>query len=746
MKPINPFLSTPIAIGACFFSLCCVASSDFAADTSVVDSYSMQAYTGVFNTPTANVIDYGDFGFSYSDNYADRSTLFLNQPGFVTANDMKFGVGLLPNVEVVGRLATRTWDCNHYVEDDCGFRDLSASFKWKIPFIPQKWFSLAVGGQDIAGAAVFSEAYYVSASKEFNFSSFGAVRTSVGLSSSDNTIGYMNGAFGSVEYQPFEYLQVAAEYDANAVNVGVKAFAPDTWLPDGWDAYVSAQLYSSDDARNEREQWFNFGVSIPLGAGAYVGGGSVTGGSAARNDARLKPRQPDARLKPRQPGEVGVETLVSRDDGGSAAEGSAARNYARLKPRQPDGKLKLRGDALKDFAAYLVDYGFESVSVGTRSEELGSGVVVRFENNLFNRDEREAVAVVSDLVLARLGVDAVVELTNFGVVVDSNFVTGTGNEERGTRNYGPVNEKPGDDGLTGLFSGLFGDDDVTWAVNDSGSAHFVPRLILSPALYSLVGTEYGAFDYQLVLSSNLQMSLWDGAVIDIRHLSDTVANSDDFADGSFFKRQYGTQQGIDRRLFHQTFALPYNAFTKFSYGRIYGNSDGLLNESRWASRENTHRVSLLVGDFEDTRVNWAGKKTYHKPKLLKYRYRYQPLNWDIELTAGEYWQGDKGFTLRSLHWFGNTQIGLRYRKTKFDDSDGGEEEDFVAIGFSIPLNFGKSMKSDLGFQVRGIEQWNYYVETNLESEGTANTIKTGFGKEPLLYHNLNQAYFNRDRN
>ena len=101
--------------------------------------------------------------------------------------------------------------------------------------------------------------------------------------------------------------------------------------------------------------------------------------------------------------------------------------------------------------------------------------------------------------------------------------------------------------------------------------------------------------------------------------------------------------------------------------------------------------------------------------------------------------------MKSSHWFGNAQINVQYKRTKFDEIDGGEEEDFFAIGFSIPLNFGKSMNSKYGFQIKGIEQWNYSVQTSLTDKNTGNSIKTGFGIEPALYHNLNQAYFNRDR-
>ncbi|WNC69661.1 YjbH domain-containing protein [Thalassotalea nanhaiensis] len=761
----NLLFPSVVVLLTCGSSL--VVNATSSENTQVKNSSSMQAYSGVFNTPNAEVVDWGNFAFSYSDNYSDRASQFIDKPGFVVANDMKFAVGLLPNLEVVGRLATRNWDCNSFEESGCGFRDLSGSFKWQVPFIPKDWFSVALGGQDVAGAASFSEAYYLTASKEFNFKSFGALRTSAGVSTSDNTIGYMDGVIGSVEYQPVEYLQVAAEYDANAVNVGVKLFAPERWLPNGWDIHVGAQLYSSDDARNERDQWFSFGISVPLG-NSNTRANSKTGTNAPNGSNTLRSESASLRGKTKadpetSSGSVGKETRSLKNTSDTLRSESAT-----LRDRS-----KVDSKTLEDFAAYLVDYGFESVSVGVmergtntpngsntlRSESAalrgkveadpetssvnggegtaalrgndGNIVVVRFENNLFNRDEREAVNVVTDLVRSRLGVDAVIELTNYGLVVSSHAVLQNGGE------YASLQAD----------SDWFAEDSIDWLVDDSASAHFVPRLILSPKLVSFIGTEYGAYDYQLVLSSNVQMSLWPGAVIDIRHLSNTLANSDDFDDGEYFKQYYGIKEGIDRRMFHQSFKLPFQITSKFSYGRMDGEFDGGLNETRWANEANTHRVNVLYGEFESEISAWGGKKTLeYTPKLIKYRYRYKPLNWDVELTAGEYMQGDKGFTLRSLHWFGDVQVGVRYRKTKFDDIDGGEEEDFVAFGFSIPLTFGKSMKSSYGVQVRGTEQWDYYVETNLESEGNANLIKTGFGQEPRLYHNLNQAYFNRDRN
>lgn len=681
----------------------------------------MQAYTGVFNTPNAAVVDYGDFAFSYSDNYFDRD-------GFVEATDLKFGVGVLPNLEVVGRLGTKEWSSNCYSESGCGgFRDLSGSFKYKIPFIPENWFELAVGGQDIGGSAVYSEAYYISASKELDLSQFGSVRSSVGYAKSDNAFDYMNGVFGSVEYQPVDFLQVAAEYDANAVNAGLKLFMPQEWLPQGWQVSAAAQLYSSDKEHNVEDEWFSFNLTIPMGSTPPRKSTKVLMQQASQSTlATVTPKASSATpIKP---------SIEAKDDEAQVA--ATAQSYQPIvrEPLQHKADSVITKADLNAFANFLADYGFESVSIGF-DDFIANRLVIEFENNLYNRNEDDAMQVMAQLVSEHLHTKASINMTNFGLVVKTVTLDFSDNKEIDISGYKRAKD-------SNLVSNWFVNDNVDWLVKNESSSHFVPRLIVAPALASLVGTEYGAFDYQLVMSLNAQMSLWPGALVDFRYMSDTIASSDDFEDGKYIRNSFGINEGIDRRLFHQAFSLPLNVFTQFSYGRIYGNSDGLLNETRWQSDNALHRVTLLAGDFDE---KVSGSQPYtinHQPILMKYRYRYSPLNWDVELTAGQYWAGDKGFTLRSLHWFDNVQVGLKYRRTKFDDR---EEEDFIAIGFSVPLNFKKSMNPKYGFQVKGIEQWSYYVETLIAEKGKPNYISGNSGQEPSLYHNLDQAYFNRDR-
>ncbi len=519
---------------------------------------------------------------------------------------------------------------------------------------------------------------------------------------------------------------VAAEYDANAVNAGVKLFAPEAWLPKGWQVSAAAQLYTSDSDNNESDEWFSFNLTIPMG-------------STSPRRATKAVMHDEVATTSHTANSKTLTAIANSSDEKSPIERVVLNKPSNTSVTAIQNNVvsTITQDDLNTFALFLADYGFESINIGL-DKQLDNRVVIQFENNLYNQNEDDAMRVMAKLVDQHLHTDVTINLTNFGLVVKTVNLNFDNSTVLSSERFHSADD-------TNLVSGLFTNDDINWLVKNESSSYLVPRLIVAPALASLIGTEYGAFDFQLLLSINAQMSLWPGAIVDFRYLSDTIANTDDFEKNKYIYNRFAIRKGIDRRLFHQAFSLPLNVFTQFSYGRIYGNSDGLLNETRWQSNDNLHRVTLLAGEFDQKPVNSSGRTITHQPLLLKYRYRYTPLNWDVELTAGEYWGGDKGFTLRSLHWFDNVQVGLKYRRSKFDERDGGEEEDFFAIGFSIPLNFNKSMNPKYGFQVKGIEQWNYYVETSLTEKNTGNHIKTGFGREPSLYNNLNQVYFNRDR-
>lgn len=699
-------------------------STETSTSKRVMHTFSMQGYTGVFNTPNASVIEHENGLFSYSDNFYIRG-------GLISASDVKFGIGLMPGLELVGRLATRKWHCNLYtdIRPECGGpRDLSASIKYTLPLIPEDWFTVAIGGQDLGGAAVNSQAFYAVASKDIDLQQLGLLKLSAGIATSDYLSDYMNGAIASVEYQPFEFLQIATEHDGHALNAGFKFITPQTWLPAGWQVSAALQLYSSESDLDEKNNWFSLNVNVPLGdISEYKSTQAINNdihsnaisdaGTTTSNHSFVKVAPNDDR--------VGIDKSITRQ---------APQTDATLALSQ------VTSETLTAFAEYVTEYGFESVSI--RLADKHTGLVIQFENNLYNRNEDQAIAVMSRLITERLHVNTQLQLLNFGLIVKTIDLEYA---QPGVISLDNVTPQAPDNILLDWLDFT----DEQWLVNNKSSAYFVPRITVAPAISSLVGTEYGSFDFQLLASLNYQMSLWPGAVIDIRYMSDTLLHTEDFEDGRYIHERFAIPEGVNRKLFHQAFVLPFNIATQFSFGEAFNMTDVLINETRFQSDDGAHRLTFLGGQLTETltvkRLFYYTQVNQYEPKLLKYRYRFTPLNWDIEVTAGEFLQGDTGFKVKSSHWFGDTQININYRRTDFKDDRNREETEFVSLGISIPLNLNRSMHSNYGFQVKGIEQWSYNVETVLTTPGNPNSLTTGFGQEPSLYHNLNQAYFNRDR-
>jgi hypothetical protein len=81
---------------------------------------------------------------------------------------------------------------------------------------------MAIGVQDIGGGNPYIGNKYGVISKEFK-----NLRTSLGYAKGDSK-GSIDGVFGSVEYQPFSWLQLVGEYDTKEYNGAIKSEIPIT--------------------------------------------------------------------------------------------------------------------------------------------------------------------------------------------------------------------------------------------------------------------------------------------------------------------------------------------------------------------------------------------------------------------------------------------------------------------------------------------------------------------------------------
>src|SRR3954465_11030437 len=90
-----------------------VAAPAWAVDTTLTSA----GYTGLGITPTAQILGWGRMATSYENQLAGN-------PARLDGHNMVLGFGLLPNLEIAGRLATNTIHDNCFTEN-CGARDLS---------------------------------------------------------------------------------------------------------------------------------------------------------------------------------------------------------------------------------------------------------------------------------------------------------------------------------------------------------------------------------------------------------------------------------------------------------------------------------------------------------------------------------------------------------------------------------------------------------------------------------------------
>src|SRR6185369_12049470 len=180
-------------------------------------------FTGLGVTPNARLLGWGQFGFTY-----DRQL-----PGAVDPSGHNYvaGFGLLPNLEVTGRLAANTLHSNCFLEP-CGTRDLSASAKLGIGLGPDNRFHLAAGVADFGGAATSFRSYYGVLTYTHDAYEFSGGFARRGKRAAGTNRSPLDGVFGSAAWQPLSWLRGHVEYTDRNAWAGVRLFAPSSWLPE----------------------------------------------------------------------------------------------------------------------------------------------------------------------------------------------------------------------------------------------------------------------------------------------------------------------------------------------------------------------------------------------------------------------------------------------------------------------------------------------------------------------------------
>ncbi|NEW60875.1 YjbH domain-containing protein [Sulfurovum sp. bin170] len=643
---------------------------------------SLQGYTGLINTPNAQVIEEGSAVFQFNNQFDNHLRFYENKDSTASEESYIFGIGFLSSLEITGRLVNS--------EEPTFIRDLSASIKYKLPYEHEYLPNFAVGAQDIGSASSYYNNTYAVLDKEF-----WSLRTSIGYGKAgDNKSGKrMDGVFGGVEFQATDWLSVMAEHDGEENHVAMRLGIPNSIL--------SSFNINSIITQNLTESATSFAVNIAV---PLFGKEKI---KRAKTEKKLEKERIDFSKKDSIQKVERAETSLSLNN---------------KEKRSLSSPLELQKK--------LADFGFENVKVGS----YGDGVIyVECENSIFDHNDLDALGYIIGSI-----VDSDLDYKYYTVtLLKSGLQTvSLGGSIVRYRNY---LKDPTPHHLLRIKSNLvvtrdFDNSEVKFVGKKLNSSRFKPKVELSPGLVTTVGTEVGVLDYLVSLRANLYTSLYDGLIVSAMYESPMV-HSNDFDDDKVYGQMYSDK--LDSRLVnagvHQT--LHYNnILSTTSIGRFYTDYIGVMNQTNLASTSGNHALSMKLA-FLDNRdsIESDERKVY----LGTYRYLYEPFDLFGEVTYGQYWNQDRGFTLKLKRFFDDTEISFYYTKAEFHQ--------YIGARVSFPLTFRKIAKASSFGQIKGKSDFNYGLRTTIRESDGSNRLAPSGGIVPKSDFELESYYLNRDR-
>jgi hypothetical protein len=717
-------------LNAVFFGGLVALSAPLMAVDKLNSFQSLNGYTGLINTPSAQTQAKGTVDIGYNNQLDLRGNKYIDGHNFI------FSAGLFEGFEVSGLIAAESMHDNMFYNEGKGQqRDLSFNAKYQLPFIPNDWFSVALGGKDIGGAANKYATYYAVASKQlgdFNFSA--------GMAKSQRLTGQMDGVFAGVEWQLFDWFSLQVEHDGEAENAAARITLPKKWLFDVGTLTLTSRFYSNS-VYDEQGTYWGINLSVPFDDYDQPAVNSKSAAQVQPNHAAaaygVKQNKPPGFFAstPRAAAPVPLATTApiattqasknppSRKTMKVAAQAKAypitaadtALNTLTL------NKLTLNTQAFSLKAALAAD-GFENILVGYNQQKQ---LIIKFENPVFNRNDIDAFGLVLGRIVEHVtepGVEFTVQLAKYDMPLMS--ILGQVDDYRAFINGQQNPDLAIQQGAVAIPKG------VTWVgLTRANSPYFKPRVTISPALTNTYATDLGVYDLSLALRADIDLPLWQGGGVSVSGQVH-VANTDDFEKNAPFKR-YREHTGVDRAVFYQTFALPFGLYNQTQVGYFQETYDysGIINETTWLSPAGRHKVSANVGHF--VYQNYNGNRDY---KTLSYQYNWVEQDITFHATAGEFWSTDTGAKLESRFWFGDSYIGLFYENTSAQKA---------GVSISIPLSSRKDMAVTRFGQIKGKAAWRHTASTQIGK--SHNRLVFNQGYTPGTAISLDRSFFNQGR-
>jgi len=639
---------------------------------------SFQGYTGVINTPNAQVIKDGHAVF-HINNQFDNSVISYNyDTSHSSQEDYILGFGLFDFIEFQGRLS-ETGSLEKYN------RDLSANIKIQLPYHHKYLPDLAIGMQDLGGAANKYDNNYIVLDKELYF-----LRASLGYGVSsveDETKKRMNGLFAALEVKATDWFYLMLEDDSQERHVGLRVEMPKSWI----DSFNLGATVSQNITSNETS--FGLSVDIPL-----------------YHESVTNP--------------IKYTTNNTKPSSDTTMKESTSLNIQ--KPQE----IKTHISTLS-LQTRLANFGFENIRVAKDE----TTVYVEAENAIFDHTDLDALGYIIGTIS-----NSDFKQNRYSVTLLKNSIK-TLSISGDFESFNNYLQEPSATNKLILSNNL----SYTRNSNDSNisysqvqnSSRFIPRVELSLGLITTVGTEVGIVDYLASLKTNVYMNLYDGLVVSALY-EVPFANSDDFDPGGAFYSRYS--QFLENRLVnamvHQTFRVQ-NFINTLSIGKYQTDYLGFLNQADYTTTSGNHALRWKSGYFTNDKNSLDPDKSF---SLATYRYAYSPLDLYLESTYGKFWSGDVGTQLEFKKFYGETSIALNYKYTSLQDIP----QQFAGIEISFPMTTRKLYKANY-VQVKGKKDFSYSLKSTINSDNNRNNLSYNRAITPQSDFEITTQYLNRDR-
>jgi len=638
---------------------------------------SFQSYSGVINTPNAQVIQEGHASLHINnqfDNFLlnyDYSKIHSSQEDYI------IGFGLFSFIEVQGRVS----------EADSHHRDLSANIKIQLPYHYKYLPDIAIGVQDLGGAANYYDNQYIVIDKEIGF-----LRTSLGYGNSDlKTKKRMDGLFGSIELKATAWLYLMAENDSVENHIAFRLEMPKYWNK---NFNIRTTLAYNIKSHNSS---LGFTLDIPL----------------YHNSSRVSSQKEQNIFKSNN------EILMQEKN--------------TISTKKLYSKVNNTIDAKVNLQARLSSFGFENIKIGKYKKNL----YIEVENSIFDSTDLDAIGYILGLVsFSNLKYEHITLTLLKNNLKTISITTNINKFKEYILNPSLENKLLLKNNLQ--FNRIIENSKILYGAK-SNSSFFIPRVELSLGLTTAVATEFGVLDYILALRTNMYMNIYDGLVLSAMYES-PFSHSNDFEKGKVYYNETKMQSRLVNAMLHQTFHYQ-NLFNTVSIGKYKTDYFGILNQFNYTTISGKHAFKFRYAYFQNNRIsNAAVKESY----LTSYRYNYSPLDLYTEVKYGKFWYGDIGTEIQLKRFFGETSISFYYKNTNIQYLNKKEEEQIAGIQVSFPFTTRKLLKANY-IQLKGKKDWNYSIASTIYKDDGTNSLNSNFGVTPISDLELTTEYLNRDR-